>query len=130
LSICIWGLKIARGGKRPGAGRPKGSKTIRRSDVINARKEDWDKWEKNTKALERVRKMLLEIVEDTTASARDRIAAGNIIEQRGLGKATEEREQLPSPTLVIIRPGEQPKLDTSTIEGEIVREELELLNGG
>jgi hypothetical protein len=114
----------SHGGKRKGAGRKAGSKDkeprIKRADVLAARQEEWDDWERKEGAMAKVRKRLLAIVEDPQTSARDAIAAANIMETRGLGKPTETREQLPQQQLLIIRPNEVPQLsDPNVIEIEV-----------
>lgn len=100
---------MAQGGRRPGAGRPKGSRDsrprIRRADVLNARREAWDAWEKKTDALRKIREVLLEIVLDPDVPARDRIKAAQLIEERGLGRPTEEHEQPVAQPLLIMLPG-------------------------
>jgi|TARA_Y100000310_G_C20636764_1_gene791582 hypothetical protein len=96
---------------------------VRRSDVLNANREQWDAWEKSTSALRKVRTRLLQIVEDPESSPRDAIAAGKLIEERGLGRPTEEREQLPQQTLIIVRPGETGGFINAgpVVEGELVQ---------
>ena len=117
-----WMGYMAHGGKRSGAGRPKGAKDnaprIKRQDVLNARQEEWDDWERKEGALAKVRKRLLEIIVDPKTSARDAIAAANIMETRGMGKPGEQREQLPQQQLLIIRPNEIPQI-ASPVDIEI-----------
>lgn len=92
---------------RLGEGRPEGSKDKkprkRRADVLNANREQWDRWAKQKGALAACRRMMLDCVNDTKASYRDRIRASEIIESRGYGRVAEEREQQPSQVLMIIR---------------------------
>jgi len=94
-------------GRTPGAGRKKGTKDSKprkkRADVLNANREQWDRWAKQQGALRKCRAMLLACVEDPKATYRDRIKASEIIESRGYGRVAEEREQQPSQTLLIIR---------------------------
>jgi hypothetical protein len=95
---------------------------LKRTDVLNARREDWDRWENNNHALEKVRKRLLEIVEDPNAAHRDVLRAVDMIENRGLGKVTEQREQPVSQPLWIMLPqpggGYERLGEGSIIEGE------------
>jgi hypothetical protein len=117
---------VPRGGKRPGAGRPPGSKDssprIKRADVLNARREQWDAWEKSQGALKKVRKRLLAIVEN--GSDKDALAAAKLVEERGLGRPVEAREELPQQTLVIITTGDAvptpQQIEAGYIEGEVV----------
>lgn len=119
---------MAQGGRRSGAGRPAGSRDksprIKRVDVLNARREDWDKWEKNSNALAKARKRLLEIIEDKETTPRDVIAAVKMMEERGLGRPTEEREATPQQTLVIVRQPEPSYVAGPIVEGEIVQRAL------
>lgn len=88
--------------------RPKGVKEtaprVRRQDVLNARREEWDKWERRHGVLGKVRRVLLRIIEDENTSTRDKLRAIEMIENRGLGKVAEEHEQPPVQVLQIIRP--------------------------
>lgn len=90
-----------------GPGRPMGAKDsrprIKRADILNARREEWDKWERNTGALKRARSVLLQIMEDPKATNSDRLKAIQMLEDRGMGKVTEEREAQPVQVLQIIR---------------------------
>ncbi len=114
-------------GRPPGVPETKPRK--KRSDVLNANREQWDAWAKQKGALGICRKMLLDCVNDPKASYRDRIRASEIIESRGYGRVAEEREQQPSQTLLIIRqttdgyerlnPG-----SGETVEGEFVVREI------
>ena len=121
---------MPRGGSRAGAGRPSGARDtsprLKRADVLSARREDWDKWEQNTGALRKARKRLLDIIEDPDTNAREVLAAVKMLEERGLGRPTEEREPQPQQTLVIVRQAESVFLpagpETPVIVGEITDE--------
>ncbi len=114
-------------------GRDERKPRKKRSDILNANREQWDLWAKNKGVLQIVRRMLLECIEDEKASYRDRIKAAEIIEARGYGRVAEEREQQPSQTLLIIRqsadgyerlnPGNP--TDSETIEGNFLVREIE-----
>lgn len=117
----------------PGHGRKPGVKEKeprkKRSDVLNANREQWDAWAKQKGALATCRKMMLECVEDKNASYRDRLKAAEIIEARGYGRVAEEREQQPSQTLLIIRQSAEgyEQLNSGsgeTIEGDFVVREI------
>lgn len=124
---------MPRGGARAGAGRPRGSKDsrprIRRADILNARREDWDRWEESTGALRKAREALLARIESGEMKDSDLIKAVQLLEDRGLGRPTEEREQVVSQPLMIVMPnpdggwtrvsGELP--EPNVIEGEVVR---------
>ena len=124
---------MPRGGARAGAGRPRGSKDsrprIRRADILNARREDWDRWEESTGALRKAREALLARIESGETKDSDLIKAVQLLEDRGLGRPTEEREQVVSQPLTIVMPnpdggwtrvsGELP--EPNVIEGEVVR---------
>jgi len=116
------------GGVRPGAGRPAGSKDkaprLKRTDILIARREDWDRWERNSHALEKARKRLLEIIEDPETATRDVLNAIKLIEERGMGKVGEEREPPTSQPLLILMPGRdggyQQLKEGDFFEGEFV----------
>lgn len=120
---------------RPGAGRPKGSKDsrprIRKSEILDSRRAQWDKWEQQTGALARARKVLLQIMEDEEASNRDRLRAIQMLEDRGMGAVRTETEQPVAQPLMIFLPREDGGFaryedvarmleDGNTVEGEIV----------
>lgn len=99
---------MAHGGARPGAGRPKGRKDsrprVRRADILNRRREDWDRWAESSGALRKARQVLLDITLDPDVPARDRIKAAQLLEERGMGRPTEEREQPQVQPLYIMLP--------------------------
>jgi len=87
--------------------RPKGVKEIaprmKRLDYLNARREDWDRWETRNGALKRARRVLMEIMEDPGVNARDRLKAVEMLETRGMGRPGQEQEQAAVTVLQIIR---------------------------
>lgn len=99
------------GGKRAGAGRPKGAKDsyprdLRRRDVINARKAEWDEWDKSSGARRIIREKLLQRVQSDNITTSDLIKAMAILDDRALGKVDVQKEQVPSQPLMIVMQNE------------------------
>ncbi len=108
---------MPRGGKRPGAGRPKGSKSKSTLARLARRKNLEIPKEATLVALAReatadVLAMLKDIMGNTKERTADRIAAGRIILERGWGRPKERIEIDESPgtdpaeTVRLIMPGD------------------------
>lgn len=117
------------GGRRAGAGRPKGARDSRprisRADILERRRKDWDRWAESSGALRRARQVLLEIVEDPRVKAADRIRAAQLLEERGLGLPTAEREVAPpQPLHIMIHEGAGYRAFAALPEGSVVEGEV------
>lgn len=80
---------MAKGGARPGAGRPPGSKS-----TLNAAKRE-SLAEKAQKYTEAALKVLVEIAQDPNAAGAARVSAANSLLDRGHGKAIQAVTDVP-----------------------------------
>jgi len=119
--------RATNGGKRKGSGRPSGAKDvlprITRKDVIQSRREDWDKWEKRSGLLKKVFDRLEHIILDDKVNPREAIKAAELIYKYGYGLPEVAAEHQPEQILYLIRNAAPLALeggpdDDNTIEGE------------
>jgi hypothetical protein len=101
-------------------GRPKGRKEkvprIRRADVLNANREQWDRWISDKGVLQKVQDRLLSIIQDDKVKTREHLEIARIILSRTLGSIPDGKEQQPTQTLVIVRPDTAPALMEPEVE--------------
>lgn len=112
------------GGKRPGAGRPKGSKDavprVTRKSVIESRRSDWDRWSKHKGTLKKAFERLDEIISDKKVNPRETIKAIELLWKYGYGLPDVTPEEKPVQTLIIQRP----QLQEPSIPGTYTIEEV------